>query len=246
MPYRRSLLPSFYKAGNELFEDLIGLGFRLTGDRYNRNPNIENTLVAASIAALIDKTPRILPLLTDWISIHYERINAERLFIMVSSLDEKYEAVKVYWCSNAQRLNDKRTSFLKLRKLYGKTRRNITALLDGKPNSTDDGTDLLIQKNGEDKRFIGTCLRVPHQYIRERHEDVLTPEKLAKVHLAYRFRVMIGASYRADMWAALRRYPYLTAAEVARHSYGDYSMARSVVHDYSIVKRNYSSRGDAA
>ena len=65
MPYRRSLLPSFYKAGNELFEDLIGLGFRLTGDRYNRNPNIENTLVAASIAALIDKTPRILPLLTD-------------------------------------------------------------------------------------------------------------------------------------------------------------------------------------
>jgi hypothetical protein len=45
---------------------------------------------------------------------------------------------------------------------------------------------------------------------------------LAKLHRAYHYLVMIGPSYRADMWTAVERSPELSTAELARKTYGSF------------------------
>jgi hypothetical protein len=48
--------------------------------------------------------------------------------------------------------------------------------------------------------------------------DVLDPATLCRRHRAWRYRVVMGPSYRADMWAALEAEPDLSAAEPARRT----------------------------
>jgi hypothetical protein len=45
----------------------------------------------------------------------------------------------------------------------------------------------------------------------------------------------MGASYRADMWAALDNKPTLTAAELARRAYGSFATAWQVKRDFAIL-----------
>lgn len=247
MSFKREIIPNEYKTGDEFYADLLGIGFKLSGDKIRSNPNIEETLIAASMEALINHEPRVIFLLTDWISLHFERVNVDRLLQLLEALDEKvFHAVRVYWCANAQRMKlDPRTSVRKLRRIYSGPIRNITALMENIPNAPDDGTELLIMKNGEDDRFKGTCLRVPKLYIRHRLRDVMTPEELARSHIPYRYRIMMGATYRSDMWAALRLNPELSVGDIARFSFGTFEMARQVRRDYLIVKRDYSKRNVA-
>ncbi len=86
--------------------------------------------------------------------------------------------------------------------------------------------------HGEDQRFAGSRLRVPANVLRDRPADVLTPAELASRHRAYRWRLVIGPTYRADMWAALEREPTLSAAEVARRTYGSFATAWQVRRDF--------------
>jgi hypothetical protein len=39
--------------------------------------------------------------------------------------------------------------------------------------------------------------------LRDRPADILDPQALAKRHDTYRYRVLMGPTYRADMWALL-------------------------------------------
>jgi hypothetical protein len=98
------------------------------------------------------------------------------------------------------------------------------------------GTDFQIKKRGEDPRFLGTALRVPAGILRDRTADVLSPAELARRHLVYRFRVMMGPSYRADMWAALAGDPSLKTAEIARLAYGSYATASAVRRAFALVE----------
>ena len=97
------------------------------------------------------------------------------------------------------------------------------------------GTDFQIKRHSEDPRFARTALRVPANVLRDRPADVLTPSELARRHRGYRWRVMIGPSYRADMWAALDGDPTLSAAKLARRAYGSFATAWHVKKDHSIV-----------
>jgi hypothetical protein len=72
---------------------------------------------------------------------------------------------------------------------------------------------------------------VPANILRDRPGDVLEPAELARIHHAYRCRVMIGPTYRADMWAALEADPTLSAADLARKSYGSFATAWQVHKD---------------
>jgi len=242
---RRPIIPKTYKSGDDLAYDLIAIGFRLSGASASKAPNLEETLVAASIDGLINHEPRVMSLLTDWITFHFDRVIVDRLYKMVNELKGKeFSMVRLYWCANTQRLSlDQRTGTRKLRELYSGARRNLLSALEGKPNSGDDGTDLLIRKNGEDGRFSKTCLRVPLGYFRNRPRDVLTPRQLAKTHSYYRYRVMLGSTFRADMWAALSKNANLSASELAWKSFGNYVTARQTKAEYEIIKRNYASRG---
>jgi hypothetical protein len=51
----------------------------------------------------------------------------------------------------------------------------------------------------------------------------------------YRARVAIGPTYRADMWAALDRDPTLSAAALARRTYGSFATAWHTRRDYSLL-----------
>jgi hypothetical protein len=78
-------------------------------------------------------------------------------------------------------------------------------------------------------------LRVPANLLRDRPADVLSPIELARRHRAYRCRVLIGPSYRADMWAALEGDPTLTAAALARRTYGSFATAWHTKQSYAIL-----------
>jgi FtsX-like permease family protein len=78
-------------------------------------------------------------------------------------------------------------------------------------------------------------LRAPANVLRDRLADVLSPADLAKRHRAYHYRVMIGPSYRADMWAALERNPELSTAELARRTYGSFATAWRVKREFVVL-----------
>lgn len=228
MSFKRIIIPFHYKSGEDLTADLIGIGFRLVG-KPNRDANIEDTLIAASLEGLNGKDGRVLSLLVDWLEIHHARINADRLtHLVLDPVHKGNEKFLSFWSAVFQWLSSD-FRFQKLRSL--KSPKEPYLFLD-------ERTEFLIQKNGEDERFYGTCLRIPTKVLRHRPEDVLSPKELAQTHAMYRYRVMMGPSYRADMWAILREYPDATAAEIARKTYGSYPTAHAVKRDFEITRRH--------
>jgi hypothetical protein len=75
-------------------------------------------------------------------------------------------------------------------------------------------------------------LRAPANVLRDRPDDVLTPNELAARHSGYRWRLVIGPTYRADMWAALEQNPLLPAASLARTAYGSFATAWQTRRDF--------------
>lgn len=106
-----------------------------------------------------------------------------------------------------------------------------------------DGSDFQIKRHGEDSRFAGSVLRVPGNLLRDRVADVQVPEDLAKRHRAYRYRIMMGPSYRADMWSTLELEPAISVPMLARRCYGSFATAWHVRRDFSLVEHT-PTRGD--
>jgi hypothetical protein len=98
------------------------------------------------------------------------------------------------------------------------------------------GSEFQVKRRGEDARFAGGPLRVPQGTLRDRDDDVLSPAALASRHASYRQRVIMGPSYRADMWALLEVEPHLSAAELARRTYGSFATAWQVKRDFALVR----------
>ena len=48
-------------------------------------------------------------------------------------------------------------------------------------------------------------------------------------------RVMMGPGYRADMWAAIEAEPHLSAAELARLTYGSFATAWNVRRAFAML-----------
>lgn len=76
---------------------------------------------------------------------------------------------------------------------------------------------------------------MPAGVLRDRPGDVLSPKELARRHRTYRCRVLMGPSYRADMWALLEAEPSITAAELGRRAYGSFATAWHVKKDYELL-----------
>ena len=132
--------------------------------------------------------------------------------------------VRVLWSALARwRARDRR--FARLAQLQTAERLDVLPV----------GTEHQIRRHGEDPRFAGSVLRVPAKVLRDRAADVDTPADLARRHHAYRCRVMIGPTYRADMWAALEDDPTLSAAGLARKTYGSFATAWHVRRDFAIL-----------
>ena len=203
------------KTGKSLDSDLRAIGFNLSGKKKSIDPNIEASIISASIEAVNNKDNRIGGLLVDWITAHYLRMNVDRLTKFVFSLsDKEYKFVKIFWCANAQRLFIKDQRFKRLSELYEGRRIDFADRFIRKGQKK--ATRMLIEIKGEDKRFKRTCIRVPKGYFSERPQQIFHVSIVAKNHLPYRYRVMMGPSYRADLWALLDSDPNISGLRLGK------------------------------
>ena len=221
MPYSRIVEAGELPGGSQLTSDMVGIGM-LFAATASEGPNIEDTLVSASTEGLENEDLRVLAVLTTWIGIHYPRINADRLLRAVEG--QTSPRVRAYWAAIGTWLGKDRR-LARLTRIYKGRRIELFRT----------GADFHVQRKGEDPRFMKTALRVPAGVLRDRSADVLSPEELAKRHRTYWFRILMGPSYRADMWAVLEHDPRLTAAELARKAYGSFATAWKVKQDWALL-----------
>lgn len=221
MPHSRATSAASLPEGDALTRACVGLGM-LFAAQPTREPNIEDTLIAASLEGMERGDLRMLAVLVTWLGIHHERLNADRLVRAVAALES--QRVRAFWAAIATWLvRDRRLA--KLGVLYDGPRVDLLAT----------GTDFQVRRHGEDARFEGGPLRVPAGVLRNRPADVLTPAELAKLHRTYRWRTIMGPSYRADLWAANELEPELRTAELARRAYASFASAWQVKRDAGIV-----------
>jgi hypothetical protein len=218
MGYRRVTAPLALATGEELTRAMVGIGMNFAATAM-QSPNIEDTLLAASIEGMEHDDLRMLSVLVTWLGLHHPRINADRLIRAASSLESA--RVRAFWAAVAQWLSKDRR-LTRLISLHDGPRVDVLRV----------GTDFQAHRKGEDLRFCDTALRVPAGVLRDRAEDVLSPAELATRHRAYRHRVLMGPNYRADMWAALESDPSLSPAELARRTYGSFATAWQVKQDF--------------
>ncbi len=211
------------EAFDDLTGSLISIGFGLAGPEPSISANIEDALFFASVEALEHEDGRVLLLLLSWLDVHSARINADRLVrLLLAFAPEASPRFRAFWRAFAE---------------WKRTDRRFHRLLDmykGPRLDLSSGTAFHVSRHGEDPRFEGTCLRVPGN-LRNRPGDVLTPEELARKHVAYRWRTIIGPTYRADMWALLETREPMSVRELARRSYGSLQSAWAVKRDFAII-----------
>ncbi|MBL0275432.1 MAG: hypothetical protein IPQ24_04905 [Anaeromyxobacter sp.] len=219
MAHRRAIAPAEVPTGDDLTADLVGMGL-LVGGEGSLDPNIEDTLLAASVEGLERDDLRVLAVLVTWFGVHSGHVNADRLTRLAALQESK--RVRAFWSALARwRATDRR--FARLARAYRGPRLDLLST----------GTDFQVARHGEDDRFAGSKLRVPANVLRDRPADVLQPAELARSHAAYRWRLVIGPTYRADMWAALDRQPDLSAAALARATYGSFATAWQVRKEFA-------------
>lgn len=221
MAFRRKRAPAVAPDGERLTAAMTAIGMRFAAAPA-AEANVEDTIYFASVAGVDDGDLRVLAVLVTWFGVHHPRVNVDRLTKLVA--DRGSPRVRALWSALATwQAKDHR--YARLAAMHQGERVDLLAT----------GTEFQVRRHGEDPRFAATCLRVPANVLRDRPEDVLGPEELARRHAAYRQRVIMGPSYRADLWAALAAQPRLTASELAHRTYASFASAWQVKRDFAIV-----------
>ncbi len=220
MAHRRQILPFRTPDRNELTMDMIGAGLLFDGVP-NWRANIEDTVLFASFDGTERDDLRTLSVLTTWLGVHHEYVIASRLVRLIGQLGSRRN--KAYWAGIASWLKRDRR-FASLMEFDGP-----------RVDLAEVGLDFHIRRFGEDPRFEGSPFRVAANILRDRASDVSSPALLARTSPTYRYRVMMGPSYRADMWAALDHEPSLRPADLARRTYGSFATAWQVKRDWTLV-----------
>ncbi len=222
MAFSRKVRPSVCPSATILTGQMVGIGMNFAA-RPIRDANIEDTLIFASEIGVLEGDLRVLSILVQWIDTHQAHINVDRLVRIVRDLSE--ERLLAFWAAVGKWLSKDRR-FARLDKLY-----------KGKPiRLLPVGHDFQIKRHGEDPRFAGTSLSVPAGVLRRRAADILSPTLLAQQHAGYRNRVLMGPSWRADVWTVLEVNPKLSAAAAARLAYCAFATAWQVKRDFDLLK----------
>jgi hypothetical protein len=225
MPYSRTRRPPALPTGDELTRCLAGIGISVASEPI-RDADIENTLVAASIAGMDQDDLRVLALLVTWFDIHSARVNADRLTRLVAAQSPR---VRAFWAALARwKRRDRR--FARLARHHA---RRVDLLATS--------TDFQIARRGEDPRFADTCLRIPAGVLRDRPGDVLDSAALARHHRPYYWRLIIGPTHRADVWAALEQAPTSSAYALAAATGASYATAWTTRADFLLGARARSA-----
>jgi hypothetical protein len=221
MAFSRATSPEPAPAPDELTARMVGIGMNFAAEP-QVDADIESTLVHASALGMIEGDLRVLSVLTTWLGVHHGHVNADRLVRLVSA--HPSERVRAYWSAVAAWLRKDRR-FARL------------ATYDGPPiDLLPTGTEFQLKRRGEDERFIGSKLRVPRGTLRDRREDALSPETLVRRHAGYRNRVLMGPTWRADVWTVLEQVPDLSIADVARRAACSFATAWHAVQDFHLLR----------
>lgn len=218
MPFKRASAPTTGTETSTLTARLIGLGMAFEGEP-DPAADIEHSLVEASEVGMDGDDLRVLSVLTTWLGVHHGHVHADRLVRLVLTGSPR---VRAFWSAVASWLGGRR--FARLNRLY---QDEVIDLLRV-------GTEFQIARRGEDARFAGSAVRIPAGTLRERFSDVVTPADLVRRHPGYKNRVLMGASWRADVWTVLERDPSLTPASAARLVGCAFATAWQVAQDFSL------------
>lgn len=221
MAFSRELGLENLPSGATLTRDLIGIGFAL-GGQGSVAPPFERTLVAASREGILLPDFRVLSLLCLWLERHSAQLNADLLTRLVRLIKEP--RIRGFWAGVGGWLKKDRR-FIHLQKLYRGPRITLP----------DTGADFQISRHGEDPRFKKTSLKVPANLLRRRDSDVMTPVELAKTNRHYHYRILIGPTFRADLWAHLEADPALSPADLARAASASFASAWQVKRAYALL-----------
>jgi hypothetical protein len=174
MAFSRELTPEQAPGHDALTSAMagIGMGFAASADL---EPNIEHTLLFASLEAMDGDDLRVVAMIASWFGVHHEWVDADRLTKLVSSHGS--ERASALWTALARwQQSDRR--YARLASHYRGPRLDLLAT----------GAEFQIRRHGEDPRFEGSCLRVPANLLRDRPGEVASPEELARRHRTYRYR----------------------------------------------------------
>jgi hypothetical protein len=200
---------------------MAGIGMNFAADG-NFAADIEPTLVHASALGMDDSELRVLSLLTTWMDVHHAHVNMDRLVRLVKVHPSL--RVRAYWSAIATWLSADRR-FARLARVHR----------GGAVDLLSVGTDFQLARRGADERFAGSKVRVPRGALRDRIDDVLSPAALARRHPGYRNRVIIGPTWRADVWTILEKSPTLRIAEIARRASCSFATAWQVAQDFRLL-----------
>ena len=98
-----------------------------------------------------------------------------------------------------------------------------------------EGVEFHLDRHGEDQRFINGPIRIPDNILRKRKTDVVPLQLIQEHNLFIRYRIMMGPTYRADMWAVLDLHPEVVPAELARRTYGSFTTACHVKREWELI-----------
>lgn len=232
MAFSRATSPEAMPAADELTARMAGIGMNFAA-KPQSDADIETTLLHASVLGMDEGDLRVLALLTTWFGVHHSHVNADRLVRLVGA--HPSERVRAYWAASATWLKKDR----RLARLTIAYERPPIELLP-------TGTAFQIKRRGEDARFVGSPLLAPNGTLRDRSEDVLSPDMLVRRHAGYRNRVLMGPSFRADVWTVLEKAPDLSVADIARRASCSFATAWQVVQDFRLLRAATSRAGGAA
>jgi len=220
------MVPTESSQTARLTSDMAAIGMNFIADKGHTpsvsEPNIEDTLLFASIEGMENRDLRVLAVLVTWFRIHAAWVNADRLTRLIEM--QKSPRLRAFWSALAG-IHEKDRRFARLVKLYTGPRHDLA----------DTGSDFQIKRHGEDQRFQDSPIRAASNLLRDRDADVLAPADLARRHLAYRWRIIMGPGYRADMWAALEKDSSLSPAALAKKTYGSFATAWRVRRDFDLA-----------
>src|SRR5258708_26753870 len=225
------MIPAESSQTATLTSDMAAIGMNFTADKGHTlsesEPNIEDTLLFASIEGVENRDLRVLAVLVRWFCIHSAWVNADRRPRLIEM--HPPPRLRAFWPALA-RIHEKDRRFARLAKLYAGPRHDLA----------DAGTDFQIKRHGEDQRFQDSPIRVASNLLRDRDADVLAPADLARQHLTYRWRIIMGPGYRADMWAALEKDSSLSPAALAKKTYGSFATAWRVRRGFFLVDATHA------
>src|SRR5450432_1159843 len=99
MAYSRVATSRDLPVGKELTAAMVGIGM-IFAAKPAKQPNIEDTLLAASVEGMDRDDLRVLAVLVTWLAAHHAWINADRLTRAVQA--QPSDQVRGFWTAVAQ------------------------------------------------------------------------------------------------------------------------------------------------